>query len=272
MTGVVKGGNICYKENMSNWQPKLLLLAGKNEEERAERYLRKKFGYPKELVVAVNSGKGKEVYPKMDLIRDWQEELGLRGGRGEAGEEGRGKPAVIYLISNIDLAGEGVQNALLKILEEPPVGVLIVLTAKEEGEAKILTTIYSRVKVERIEKGEEEEENEELWEIAMKLSEGKMAAGEIIQWIEAEIKRRGAGNTDEEATKTQIERRAGQELIEALSRIFYRELETGETRRAEELVRALEGCQRAINLLGIGPQGVGVKMVLEDCFFRMMKG
>lgn len=54
----------------------------------------------------------------------------------------------VYIIENFETATPQAQNALLKVLEEPPPGVVILLLA--EGCEKILTTIRSRAQLTRM--------------------------------------------------------------------------------------------------------------------------
>lgn len=56
----------------------------------------------------------------------------------------------VYIIEDFDTATPAAQNALLKVLEEPPPDVVILLLA--DGTEKILTTIRSRVQLLRLER------------------------------------------------------------------------------------------------------------------------
>lgn len=66
----------------------------------------------------------------------------------------------IYIIEEFDTATPQAQNALLKVLEEPPPGVVILLLA--EGCEKILTTIQSRAQLTRMRRLEPEKIEEYL--------------------------------------------------------------------------------------------------------------
>ena len=82
----------------------------------------------------------------------------------------------VFIIKDIDKSmSELVQNSFLKILEEPPLSTLFVLTA--ESTNRLLPTILSRVQVFSLK--QEYSVNEEINEIAKEIIDGIISPGEI---------------------------------------------------------------------------------------------
>ncbi len=70
---------------------------------------------------------------EVDLVKDFREDMFLSATESDY---------KVYIIDDAECMGVAGQNALLKVLEEPPVGVYIILLARECD--RILTTIKSR--------------------------------------------------------------------------------------------------------------------------------
>jgi len=146
-------------------------------------------------ITMIERGEGEEKKPKLSLgiedVKNMQKKLFLKPFRGE-------KKAVI--LKEAHLLTSEAQNALLKVLEEPPVNTIIILTA--ESADTLLPTVRSRCTIRdlghegiTITKAEQQEFAEILHEISdwgvgksLKQAEGLAKnKDEALEWIEKMI-------------------------------------------------------------------------------------
>ena len=92
----------------------------------------------------------------------------------EAHKSGWASERRLFVIDNAEKAGVDVQNKLLKIMEEPPAGVVLIFRAKHEG--ALLETVRSRVKLMRLPAATDADVEAELKESGVPASVAGVAA------------------------------------------------------------------------------------------------
>lgn len=80
----------------------------------------------------------------------------------EAQKSGWASERRLFIVDNAESAGADVQNKLLKIMEEPPAGAIIIFRAKHES--ALLETVRSRMKIMRLPLADDCDIEEELTE------------------------------------------------------------------------------------------------------------
>ncbi len=124
--------------------PQLLIL---NDEVDHSEWLDKwaRINYPEgSQVVRLNQERGEESLLSVELVREL---VGVAAGLGGSGGEESREPPIIYLLLHLENASAAAQNALLKVLEEPPAKLQLILSASDL--TAVLPTIVSRCWVRR---------------------------------------------------------------------------------------------------------------------------
>lgn len=145
-------------------------------------------------------------------------------------------------ILHADAATIPAQNALLKLLEEPPRGTRVYLTV--EDPEKLLETIISRCVVKRIGKNEEQG-NSEM--VALTSTIATASYRELIELAEKYKERDEAVMVIKEL------------LVFLHSRVQEKPLEKKYQQQVQAVLKTLDGLQRNGN----------VRLLLEDCFFTV---
>lgn len=83
----------------------------------------------------------------------------------------------VYIISDGELINEQAQNVILKVLEEPPQGVIFIILCKSEF--SVINTIRSRVQVYNVEENKEKTASAKIQEIAEKIINSSISGDEF---------------------------------------------------------------------------------------------
>lgn len=130
---LVEGQNISFRDASADFLAAAVVCTGEVKPCGVCRDCRKAFAGIHPDVVTVNTD-DKEKYIKVDRIRQIRTDAYIRPNEAENR---------VFLIKNADFMKEEAQNALLKLLEEPPDTVALILTAASRS--RLLPTIRSRL-------------------------------------------------------------------------------------------------------------------------------
>lgn len=155
-----------------------------------------------------------------------------------------------YFLLHADLATLPAQNALLKLVEEPPAGTALILTATNTE--KLLPTLLSRCNQILLSKTQPSTPNQE---------EQKTIDLEIfIQFLSSPQQFSYADIID--MVEPYKDRSQAQDLLFLLlSQIIQKKLHINELKTPQELLRTSQLLEKNIN----------VKLALENCFFQIKK-
>ncbi len=130
---LIEGRDTAFRDNTADYLGAAMLCTGKEKPCGVCRDCKKVFAGIHPDVAEVNTGE-KQKYIKVDAIRQIRTDAYIKPNEGECR---------VFLIKNADCMNEEAQNALLKILEEPPPSVGLILTASSK--TRLLSTVRSRL-------------------------------------------------------------------------------------------------------------------------------
>ena len=191
---------------------------------------------------------------------------------GDSATQGNAEQPVYYLLLHLEKSSVAAQNALLKLLEEPPAGARFILSTSDLN--AVVETIHSRCQIIHGRGGEGESQISAADLEPFLLGELKKSShSAIIAAVEATLKKlrdnyqTQLDQISAEESATNLDRRATKALLTALSAQYRQDLTTNNY-PAPKILIALQVLQTAFLHL---EANVNPKFLLENCFFEIKK-
>jgi len=139
-----------------------------DKKERVDDFIKKNFS-KEDFIIYINPEKNEY---SINQIRNIKKEIKYLNNKKR-----------IYVFYEFERSSLESQNALLKILEEPPLNVYFILVCKNIYQ--IIPTIISRTKVVNLKNQFKEKENEKIYQIIQRIKKGKIFFVDVVDREEA---------------------------------------------------------------------------------------
>ena len=252
----------------TNPLPQLLVLSEDiNHQQWLENWAKTNFP-PSSQVQSLNDERGENSLLSIELVRELISATANLSG-------GSHKPLVVYLLLHLENAKPAAQNALLKILEEPPSGLRLLLSTSDL--TAILPTITSRCQViqpagEWGSEGVEVGESGGVGEFEVGFWR-RRSAGEIINLIDTYLTTQATSQKDhcaaaQDETKSSLDRRSAKALLLTLTKHYLIQLQASSISTIDQptILKSLQLFQAANQQLQVN---VNPRLVLENVFFTL---